>query len=71
MIENKNKARDIDWEFNQDISFDIDNITINDKVFHKKFGNGIVINTSKDTAEVEFKNHGLRKVYLKFLSSNN
>ena len=71
MIENRNKSRDIDWEFNQDISFDIDNITINDKVFHKKFGNGIVINTSKDTAEVEFKNHGLRKVYLKFLRFKN
>ncbi len=71
MIENKNKARDIDWEFNQDISFDIDNININDKVFHKKFGNGIVVNISKETAEVEFKNYGLRKVYLKFLSSMN
>ena len=45
------------------------NININDEVFHKKFGNGKVINTDSKTAEVEFIKFGTRKVFLKFLQT--
>jgi len=62
----ENKKAKIDWDFNQDITFDI-NISINDEVFHKKFGNGKVINTDSETAEVEFRKFGTRKVFIKFL----
>ena len=48
------------------MTFDI-NISINDEVFHKKFGNGKVINTDSETAEVEFRKFGTRKVFIKFL----
>jgi len=62
----ENKKAKIDWDFNQDMTFDI-NISINDEVFHKKFGNGKVINTDSETAEVEFRKFGTRKVFIKFL----
>jgi len=62
----ENKKAEIDWDFNQDITFN-KNININDEVFHKKFGNGKVINTDSKTAEVEFIKFGIRKVFLKFL----
>ena len=67
MIENK-KAQ-VDWDFNQDTSFE-KNLNINDRVFHKKFGKGIILNTDVDTADVEFEKYGLRKVYFKFLQFN-
>ncbi len=68
----KNKKTEIDWEFNQDASYDQDLVTDlapNDKVFHKKFGKGIVKTTDNDTAEVDFVKYGSMKVYLKFLKS--
>ena len=66
----ESKKNEIDWEFNQDISYDR-NIVINDKVFHKKFGNGVVVSTDTNTAEVEFVKYGVRNVYLKFLKFTN
>ncbi len=63
-----NKKNHIDWDFNQDLSYEI-KITTNDKVFHKKFGEGIVLNTDRDKAEVEFSKYGTKKVYLKFLNT--
>ena len=63
----ENKKNEIDWDFNQDIPSD-KNFIINDKVFHKKFGNGIVVRTDNETAEVEFIKFGIKKVFLKFLN---
>ena len=63
------KKNEVDWEFNQDMTFDT-NIGNNDKVFHKKFGKGIVLTLDNETAEVEFVKYGIRKVYLKFLQLN-
>ena len=68
MIENK--TEDIDWEFNQDMSFE-NNLIINDEVLHKKYGTGIILKKDIDKAEVNFKNFGLKKVYLKFLRIKN
>ncbi len=65
-----NKSNDIDWEFNQDVSFE-DDLMIHDEVFHKKYGTGIILKKDIDKAEVDFKNFGLKKVYLKFLQIKN
>ena len=67
MLENKKSL--IDWDLNQDVSFE-KNLNTNDKVFHKKFGKGVIINIDKETADVEFSKYGIRKVYLKFLQFN-
>ena len=67
MLENKKAL--VDWDFNQDISSER-NLNANDRVFHKKFGIGIILNMDTDTANVEFTRHGIRKVYLKFLQFN-
>ena len=64
----ENKKNEIEWDFNQDISYQ-NNFNINDKVFHKKFGKGVIVNTDSEKAEVAFKNYGIRKVYLKFLQA--
>ena len=60
----ENKSKDIDWEFNQDISFEND-LMIDDTVVHKKYGTGIIIKKDADKAEVEFENFGLKKIYLR------
>ena len=64
----ENKKLEIDWDLNQDTDYD-KKIKINDKVFHKKFGKGIVIKSNNDTAEVHFIKFGIRKVFLKFLKT--
>ena len=64
----ENKKNEIEWDFNQDTSYQ-NNFNINDKVFHKKFGKGVIVNTESEKAEVAFKNYGIRKVYLKFLQA--
>jgi hypothetical protein len=66
----ENKTENIDWEFNQDISFE-DDLMIDDEVLHKKYGTGIILKKDIDKAEVNFKNFGLKKVYLKFLQIKN
>ncbi len=66
----ENKTNDIDWEFNQDISFE-DDLKIDDEVLHKKYGTGIILKKDIDKAEVNFENFGLKKVYLKFLQIKN
>ena len=65
----ENKKAPVDWDFNQETSFE-KYLNTNDKVFHKKFGRGIIINMDTDTADVEFAGYGVRKVYLKFLQFN-
>ena len=66
----ENKTNDVDWEFNQDISFEND-LKIDDEVLHKKYGTGIILKKDIDKAEVDFENFGLKKVYLKFLQIKN
>jgi len=68
MLENKNK--EIDWEFNQDISSEYD-FLIDDTVVHKKYGTGTIIQKDAEKAEVNFENFGLKKIYLKFLQIKN
>ncbi len=62
----ENKKSQIDWDINQDVVFD-EEISINKIVFHKKFGEGKIISADNETAEVQFKKFGIRKVYIKFL----
>ena len=50
---------------------DINDLMIDDKVFHKKYGNGIILKKDIDKAEVDFEKCGLKKVYLKFLQIKN
>ena len=62
----ENKKSQIDWDINQDSNYDQD-ISSNNNVFHKKYGNGVIINSDSDTAEVKFKKFGIKKVYIKYL----
>ena len=54
----QNKKDTDEWDFNQDVLYD-QKISINEKVFHKKFGSGIVIIIDSETAEVAFKKYGI------------
>ncbi len=62
----ENKKSKIDWDINQDSNYDQD-ISSNNNVFHKKYGNGVIINAESDTAEVKFQKFGIKKVYIKYL----
>ena len=62
----ENKKSQIDWDINQDSDYDQD-ISSNNNVFHKKYGNGVIINSESDTAEVKFQKFGIKKVYIKYL----
>ena len=62
----ENKKSKIDWDINQDSNYDQD-ISSNNNVFHKKYGNGVIINSESDTAEVKFQKFGIKKVYIKYL----
>ena len=62
----ENKKSKIDWDINQDSNYDQD-ISLNNSVFHKKYGNGVIINAESDTAEVKFQKFGIKKVYIKYL----
>ena len=53
-------------DINQDVNYDQD-ISSSKNVFHKKYGNGLIISSESDTAEVKFENFGIRKVYIKYL----
>ena len=62
----ENNKSQIDWDINQDSNYDQD-ISSNNNVFHKKYGNGVIINAESDTAEVKFQKFGVKKVYIKYL----
>ena len=62
----ENKKSQLDWDINQDLNYDQD-ISSSKNVFHKKYGNGLIISSESDTAEVKFENFGIRKVYIKYL----
>ena len=44
-----------------------DNILKGDRVFHQKFGYGIVINLENDNAEVNFEKTSTKKVKIDYL----
>ena len=66
MLKNSNK-NEVDWELNQDFSYDDFQINAGTKVFHKKFGNGKIIKLDIDKAIVDFENYSEKKIYLRFL----
>ncbi len=63
---NNTKKNQIDWEFNQDYSFDSE-INTGSKVYHKKYGKGKILNMDNDRAIVEFENSDSKNIYIKFL----
>ncbi len=60
------KKNKIDWEFNQDTSFENDNYQ-EKKVFHKKYGYGKIIKLDGDKALVNFEDFSSKNIYLKYL----
>ncbi len=60
------KKNKIDWEFNQDTSFENENYQ-EKKVFHKKYGYGKIIKLDGDKALVNFEDFSSKKIYLKYL----
>ncbi len=60
------KKNEIEWDINQDNVFEND-INIGEKVYHKKFGYGKIVNLDVDKAIVDFENFPSKKIYLKFL----
>ena len=65
LIENL-KKNEIDWDINQDYSYE-NEVGNGTKVFHKKFGYGKILNIDNDKAIVDFENFSTKKIYLKFL----
>ena len=65
LIDNS-KKNNIDWEFNQDHTYE-NEINTGDYVYHKKFGNGKIIKLDNDKALVNFENFELKNIYIKFL----
>ena len=60
------KKNKIDWEFNQDTSFENENYQ-EKKVFHKKYGYGKIIKLDGDKALVNFEDFSSKNIYLKYL----
>ena len=60
------KKNKIDWEFNQDTSFENENYQ-EKKVFHKKYGYGKIIKLDRDKALVNFEDFSSKNIYLKYL----
>ncbi len=65
LIQNS-KKNEIDWEINQDFTYE-NEINIGENVYHKKYGYGKILNIDNDKAIVDFKNFSSKKVYLKFI----
>ena len=63
---NNSKKNEIEWEINQDIMYE-NELEVGTKVFHKKFGNGKILNLDSDKAIVNFENFNSKKIYLKYL----
>ena len=62
------KKNKIDWDFNQDTSFENENYE-EKKVFHKKYGYGKIIKLDGDKALVSFEDFSSKNIYLKYLKS--
>ncbi len=63
---NNFKKNEIVWDLNQDY-YGENEINNGTKVFHQKFGNGIVLQLDNDSALIDFENFSTKKIYLKFL----
>ena len=63
------KKKEIDWDFNQDV--DVSNTEdftiVGSKVFHQKYGSGVVISFDGERADVNFKNSDQKKIFIKYL----
>jgi len=69
IINNKDND-EIDWDINQDISYEF-NFKKGAKVFHQKYGKGIIISTEGDKAYIDFDEFSKKKVFLKYLKLKN
>ncbi len=58
--------KEIEWNLNQDENNEY-NLTKGQKVFHKKYGYGIVTFIEGEVAEVDFKKSSQKQVFLKYL----
>ena len=69
MIVRKNQNKEIDWDFNQDYStIDENETSINgSRVFHQKFGYGIILDFDGEKANVDFDKSDEKKIYIKYL----
>ena len=63
---NNLKNKDIEWDINQDFYSD-EELNVGEKVFHKKYGNGKILNIDGDKALVDFEKFSSKKIYMKFL----
>ena len=62
---NNSKKTEIEWDMNQDHEFI--EISVGEKVYHKKFGYGKILKLDLDKALVDFENFSSKKIYLKYL----
>ena len=60
------RNKDIEWDINQDFYSD-EELNVGEKVFHKKYGNGKILNIDGDKALVDFEKFSSKKIYMKFL----
>ncbi len=63
---NNLKNKDIEWDINQDYYSD-EELNVGEKVFHKKYGNGKILNIDGEKALVDFEKFSSKKIYMKFL----
>ena len=62
---NNSKKTEIEWDMNQDHEFI--ELSVGEKVYHKKFGYGKILKLDLDKALVDFENFSSKKIYLKYL----
>ncbi|OUW95082.1 MAG: hypothetical protein CBD97_03625 [Pelagibacteraceae bacterium TMED237] len=67
LIDNSKKEV-IDWDINQDPSYNED-ISKGKKIYHKKYGYGEIIKLDGDKALINFANNSFKKIYLKYLKT--
>ena len=67
LIENF-KKNEIEWDFNQDQSFQ-NEISNGDEIFHNKYGRGKILKLDNDKAVIDFENHSIKKIYIKYLKN--
>ena len=68
LIENYKKINEQNFEYNQDISTkDQGSFNEGDRIFHKKFGYGRILEIENITALINFEKVGTKMVYLKYL----
>ena len=63
---NNSKKNEIDWDINQDFNY-LNEINVGEKVYHKKFGYGKILNLDSDKALVDFEEYSTKNIYIKYL----